>query len=416
MSLSRTHHGPMFSGKALRAPPMPELKEPIPAPPSLDDLDSRVDSLLRSAQEAVDRVERTLSPESPQDSAVEAIVADGKPVGDTGAQPEAKAPAAPAPSPAAAAPAAPIDSPSPQAPVAPNPPVAVADPVPVSTPATPAPVAAEPSAAANELDRQLEELLEPETAEATIAAAEAPLEEPTPKDIQSLDSDLAALTDNLLSEEVPAADAPPAAPLVEEAPEPAPEPVAQAPAAAESPAPVEAKPEPKPEARSEPKPEPRQTTVQPAEPKPVVKPAPKPARTEPARPAAKELIAAAVQKAASPVALQVMAGISAPLAGRSRAVKDTVGWLALWTAFLAVTLWTYILFFHKPQVPPASGTPIGLVDEKGKPKAVAHAEGATPAEGEHAKPESEGPASGGTAKPAAKPAAGDHGAPAKKEH
>jgi hypothetical protein len=72
-----------------------------------------------------------------------------------------------------------------------------------------------------------------------------------------------------------------------------------------------------------------------------------------------------VGRAAGPAVLGAMAVASAPLAGQPKIVRDTVGWIALWTAFLSFSLWTYLLFFHKPDVPHTDSSPIEIVGQGG---------------------------------------------------
>jgi hypothetical protein len=40
-----------------------------------------------------------------------------------------------------------------------------------------------------------------------------------------------------------------------------------------------------------------------------------------------------------------------PLANKPATVRDSVGWLALWTLFCAGGVWMYALFIHKPALP-----------------------------------------------------------------
>ncbi|NUQ67718.1 MAG: hypothetical protein HUU18_05505 [Phycisphaerales bacterium] len=55
---------------------------------------------------------------------------------------------------------------------------------------------------------------------------------------------------------------------------------------------------------------------------------------------------------ASPIALKVCALISSPLAGKSRAVRDSIGWIGANTLFIACVLWIYLGFIRQPH--PAS--------------------------------------------------------------
>lgn len=197
------------------------------------------------------------------------------------------------------------------------------------------------------------------------------------KDIGALDADLARLTDSLLQTN---------APLPEVGPGPAPEPTKKAPAA---PATVQpsAGPTPKHQPIKAADPELASHDRTPAIPVGPV-----------AAPLAHRLVGslgpgvaklgASVGHLAAPAVLTVLAAASAPLAGRPNVVRDTVGWLAVWTAFISLNLWTYLFFFHKPEVPKADNAPIEFVGEMGKPKpekalATAPTEERAQAEGGH---------------------------------
>lgn len=60
-----------------------------------------------------------------------------------------------------------------------------------------------------------------------------------------------------------------------------------------------------------------------------------------------------VARRVEPVAYHAAAAMSKPLEERSRA-KQVIGWLALYTAFLAACVWVYVLFL-RPAGPPESG-------------------------------------------------------------
>jgi hypothetical protein len=81
-----------------------------------------------------------------------------------------------------------------------------------------------------------------------------------------------------------------------------------------------------------------------------------------------------IGRAAVPAVLSVMAAASAPLAGRPKVVRDTVGWIAIWTAFLSLSLWTYLLFFHRAEVPRSDSAPIEIVGSERGAGARPHAE------------------------------------------
>lgn len=61
------------------------------------------------------------------------------------------------------------------------------------------------------------------------------------------------------------------------------------------------------------------------------------------------------------LAHRIAALISAPLHGRPRIIRDTIGWLALWTLFLAACVLMAVVFFRKPQTPDIEANPAGVV-------------------------------------------------------
>lgn len=73
---------------------------------------------------------------------------------------------------------------------------------------------------------------------------------------------------------------------------------------------------------------------------------------------------------AAPIAITGLAAVSKPLEGKPRIVRDTVGWLALWTLFLGGCVWIYILFVHKP-APDGHGDAIHLVTSDRAPATAA---------------------------------------------
>ncbi len=86
----------------------------------------------------------------------------------------------------------------------------------------------------------------------------------------------------------------------------------------------------------------------------------------------------------APMALAGLAAVSKPLLAKPRVVRDTVGWLAIWTLFLASCVWVYLLFVHKPAPPESRTSPIELVTQE-RPPAVASGDEA-PASSEHTEP------------------------------
>ena len=202
------------------------------------------------------------------------------------------------------------------------------DPAPVET-ETPEPVEAEP---ADEVDAGLGE----ELMDAVEALADAP------------DPDESAGVVEIPG--VPAPAEQDAAPAAE--PEPDPEPVAS-----ETPAPEA--PEPAPAAREEfiaPKPE---------APPPTGKLAPLilvwrwTARTM-----------GRIGQRAAPALADAVLAVGKPLREKPKSVRDTVGWIALYTAFLAICLWIFALGFRSPSPPEVSDSAARVVfPEDGTPAA-----------------------------------------------
>lgn len=70
-----------------------------------------------------------------------------------------------------------------------------------------------------------------------------------------------------------------------------------------------------------------------------------------------------VWKKALPLSARGVIEVNRPLNSRSDAVRQTVGWLALYTAFLGVCVWVYVLLVRTPPETIATDTPAGLVAE-----------------------------------------------------
>lgn len=62
-------------------------------------------------------------------------------------------------------------------------------------------------------------------------------------------------------------------------------------------------------------------------------------------------VAKAAAKHAGPAVAEAALAVSKPLREKPKSVRDTVGWIALYTAFLAMCLWVFALGFRSP--PPA---------------------------------------------------------------
>lgn len=54
--------------------------------------------------------------------------------------------------------------------------------------------------------------------------------------------------------------------------------------------------------------------------------------------------------------------VSKPLVKQSHETRNAVGWIALWTAFLSVVVWGYIIFVHTPPVPTPTQAPSRVMD------------------------------------------------------
>lgn len=112
----------------------------------------------------------------------------------------------------------------------------------------------------------------------------------------------------------------------------------------------------------------------------------------------------------SPRLRRALGLLSAPLADQPRVVKDSVGWVAAWTVFLAACLWVYLGFVRQPQTHQqtvgsynfsAGELPEAPEPADAKPAAAEHAEKASEGHGEKA-PEGEHGAKKPDAKKAAK--------------
>lgn len=104
-----------------------------------------------------------------------------------------------------------------------------------------------------------------------------------------------------------------------------------------------------------------------AEPPAPAAPAPA-APAAPVSPAAPALVAApqsADEPAGSPLLQAVLGALARPMRGRSKSLRDTVGWAAIVTLFWAAGLWGYITFLHVPPAPqPPPNAPAILTGEK----------------------------------------------------
>jgi len=69
----------------------------------------------------------------------------------------------------------------------------------------------------------------------------------------------------------------------------------------------------------------------------------------------------AIMTHATPIAAKMAILISKPLAKQSPEVRNALGYIALWTGFLAVVLWVYLLMFRTPTVPHPETAPSRVI-------------------------------------------------------
>lgn len=160
--------------------------------------------------------------------------------------------------------------------------------------------------------------------------------------IQSLDAELAALTDDLLAGEIEA----PAEPVPQDAPAPKLEPSGRPQEASASRAADTRTPEPSVAAIGA---DPQASTPIATIPK-----------TRGPSPAARllSLLGRGAAGASEPARI-ALGLVSMPIVGK-RSLQQSVGWLASYTLFLAGALWIYLIAFHTPQGPVATNVPSGL--------------------------------------------------------
>lgn len=160
--------------------------------------------------------------------------------------------------------------------------------------------------------------------------------------IQSLDAELAALTDDLLAGEIEA----PAEAVVQDAAPPTPEMSGRTPEVSAARA---ADPRAPDAAVAAVGVDPQASTPSPATPE-----------TRGPSPAARLLSLLGRGAAAASEPARIALGlISKPIVGK-RSLQQSIGWLASYTLFLASALWIYLIAFHTPQGPVATNIPSGL--------------------------------------------------------
>lgn len=228
--------------------------------------------------------------------------------------------------------------------------------------------------------------------------------------IQSLDAELAALTDDLLAGEIetPPTEAPPIAPVESKAREIGLEP---APAIGEGAVVASAS-----------------IVSRGAEGVPVTAKPSSPSVAARVLPVLKRGAAAASEPARIALGL-----VSSPLIGK-RSLQQSIGWLAVYTAFLASALWIYLVAFHTPQGPVATSVPSSLHGDghggghdeahggDGHDGASADGHGAEDptsdggGAGDHGAESKQGAKSGGSGHGEPKPASSGHDAPKSDGH
>jgi len=63
-----------------------------------------------------------------------------------------------------------------------------------------------------------------------------------------------------------------------------------------------------------------------------------------------------------PVALRGAVLVSSPLAKRPKIIRDTVGWIGLWTLFLAICVWFTLAFLRSSASPEIDAEPTALAE------------------------------------------------------
>jgi len=68
-------------------------------------------------------------------------------------------------------------------------------------------------------------------------------------------------------------------------------------------------------------------------------------------------------KAAVPIGARIILLLGKPTSKLPASTRDTVGWLGLYTAFLAACVWGFLLFFRKPVMPEPTTETVGIAGE-----------------------------------------------------
>lgn len=69
----------------------------------------------------------------------------------------------------------------------------------------------------------------------------------------------------------------------------------------------------------------------------------------------------AIKIHATPIVAKIMLLLSKPLAKQTPEVRNAVGYIALWTGFLAAVLWIYLLMFRAPSIPEPDTAPTRVI-------------------------------------------------------
>lgn len=216
--------------------------------------------------------------------------------------------------------------------------------------------------AEEDLAKAVEKLIQ----EAAAVAPDAPEPSETPKKIEALDAQIAHLADDLIAgefaDEQNVIQGQVGEPPAQEAPPP--------PAAADHPAPT-----------SEPQPvsPPAPTLKAPAKaPAAVAPPPPAPKPPTPhkaAEPAPKKTKRHGVKIIGrlAPPANKALGLICLPLRHKPKYTRDLIGWLAIWTLFMSICLWAYVLFFRSAK-PPAPTTHVVATEPEHAEAKAGHGE------------------------------------------
>jgi hypothetical protein len=65
---------------------------------------------------------------------------------------------------------------------------------------------------------------------------------------------------------------------------------------------------------------------------------------------------------ARPLAAKAVLVISKPLAKQSPEIRNAVGYIALWTGFLAMVVWIYLMMFRSPYIPQPESAPSRVIN------------------------------------------------------